>query len=109
MSIEELKAKGISVRLGSSLQIWTPNGRIRFRAYQLWEKTFNHYREAIFFVVSDFLYILPYHSENYVEILENSGFTWDENLFVPLDDGVSYPIAYKKKWESLMKESKETA
>ncbi len=109
MSIEEIKAKSISVRLGAGLQIYTPNGRIRFCAYQLWEKTFNHYGEAIYFVESDFLYILPYHSENYVEILENSGFTRDPHLYVPLGDGVSYPIAYKEKWQSLMKESRETA
>lgn len=110
MSIEDIKTKGISIRLGQLLHICTPPSRvITFCAHQLSEKTFNYHREAIYFFTSDILYILPYHKENYVEILENSGFERDGSLYIPLGDGISYPIEYKEKWESLMKESKETA
>lgn len=104
-----MKAKGISVRLGGILQIHTPNGRMDFSPQQLSEKTFNYYGKSIYFFTSNTLYILPYHKENYVEILENSGFTRDHSLYVPLNDELSYPIAYKEKWVSMMKKSIGTA
>lgn len=111
MSIEDIKARAITVKIGENLRIHTPNGEntISFSPEQMPEKAFNFNGASICFVASRTMYILPYHSENYVEILTDSSFERNPNLYVPLSDGMSYPIAEKENWLSMMEKSRATA
>lgn len=111
MSIEDIKARAITVKVGENLRIHTPNGEntISFSPEQMPEKAFNYNGASICFVVSKTMYVLPYHSENYVEMLTDSGFERNTSLHVPLSDGLSYPTTEKEKWLSMMEKSRATA
>lgn len=111
MSIEDIKAKAITVTVGENLRIHTPNGEntISFSTDQMPEKAFNYNGASICFVASRTMYILPYHSENYVQTLTDSGFERNTSLYVPLSDGFSYPTTKKEKWLSMMDKSRATA
>lgn len=113
MSIEDIKVKAISKRLGETLQIRNPLTEeleiIALFPQDLPDHNFNHNGAAICFVAENTMYILPFHGENYVELLEEAGFERNTSLYVPFSNGISYPEDHKKQWLEMMEKSRETA
>lgn len=113
MSIEDIKARAIKTKLGEPLQITNPTREetkmLPLFPQDLPDKKFNRNGASICFVSENTLYVLPYHSENYVELLEEAGYERDENLYVPYSDGISYPEDHKNEWLKMMEKSRATA
>ncbi len=113
MSIEDAKAKAIKVRLGEPLLIRYPSTEktetIPLFPNDLPDHNYNHNGAAICFVAENTMYILPFHGENYVELLEEAGFERNKSLYVPFSDGLSYPENHKEQWLKMMETSRKTA
>lgn len=113
MSIEDIKARAIKVRLGEALQIRHPDTEeletISLFPQDLPDKNYNQRGVSLCFVAENTMYILPFHGENYIELLEEAGFKRNIRLYLPFSDGVSYPKEYKKRWFKMMNKSIKTA
>lgn len=112
MSIEDIKAKAIKVKLGEALEIKHPDGKyeaLPIFPQDLPANKFNHNGAAIVFVTDNTMHILPYHGENYVQVLEESGLERDTNLYVPYSNGMSFPPQQKDEWFEMMEKSRATA
>ena len=66
------------------------------------EKVFHVKNEVLCFTWEGRFFAVPYHNENYVEILEDLGYVDDELLEVPFTSKNSYPLTEKLKWKLYM-------
>jgi len=66
------------------------------------EKIYNLNGEVLAFTWEGDFYVVPFHSENYLEILEGLNYKKDKDLWVPFSEKNSYPIEDKLKWRMRM-------
>lgn len=80
---------------------------VHFNAPESEERRYNADGAALIFTYQGAWYIIPFHNEDYLSVLETEGYVEDGDIYVPCSDGFSYPTDKKKIWEILMEISRK--